>query len=62
MDADAKVLKAKLSLNWTGPHEVLAVGPVPSLTPLTATLSALSPYPCIFPPTYPVRMFAGALR
>ena len=38
------------------------LAPVPSLTPLTATLSALSPYPCIFPPTYPVRMFAGALR
>ena len=26
-DADAKVLKAKLSLNWTGPYKVLTVGP-----------------------------------
>ena len=26
-DTDAKVLKAKLSLNWTGPYTVLAVGP-----------------------------------
>ena len=25
-DADAKVLKAKLALNWTGPYKVLAVG------------------------------------
>ena len=25
-DADAKVLKAKLPLNWTGPYKVLAVG------------------------------------
>ena len=26
-DTDAKVLKAKLSLSWTGPCKVLAVGP-----------------------------------
>ena len=26
-DTDAKVLKAKLSLNWTGPYKVLTVGP-----------------------------------
>ena len=26
-DTDGKVLKAKLSLDWTGPHKVLAVGP-----------------------------------
>ena len=26
-DKDAKVLKAKISLNWTGPYKVLAVGP-----------------------------------
>ena len=24
---DAKVLKAKLALNWTGPYKILAVGP-----------------------------------
>ena len=29
-DTDAKVLKVKLSLNWTGPYEVLAVGPCSS--------------------------------
>ena len=33
-DADAKVLKAKLSLNWTSPYEVLEVGPcTPAETP-----------------------------
>ena len=26
-DTDTKVLKAKLTLNWTGPYKVLAVGP-----------------------------------
>ena len=26
-DTDAKVLKAKLALNWTGPYIILAVGP-----------------------------------
>ena len=26
-DTDAKVLKAKLSLHWTGPYKVIAVGP-----------------------------------
>ena len=26
-DTDAKVLKVKLSLNWTGPCKALAVGP-----------------------------------
>ena len=29
-NTDAKVLKAKLTLNWTGPYEVLAVGPCSS--------------------------------
>ena len=33
-DTDAKVLKAKLSINWTGPYKVLAVGPcTPADTP-----------------------------
>ena len=27
---DSKVLKAKLSLNWTGPFKILAVGPSPA--------------------------------
>ena len=26
-NTDAKVIKAKLALNWTGPYKVLAVGP-----------------------------------
>ena len=26
-NTDAKVLKAKLAINWTGPYKVLAVGP-----------------------------------
>ena len=26
-NTDAKVLKAQLALNWTGPYKVLAVGP-----------------------------------
>ena len=29
-NTDAKVLKAKLALNWTGHHKVLAVGPCSS--------------------------------
>ena len=42
-DTDAKVLKAKLSLNWTGPYKVLAVGPctpadAPDGSPLGAKL------------------------
>ena len=33
-DAGARVLKTKLSLNWTGPYKVLAVGPcTPADTP-----------------------------
>ena len=27
---DAKVLKAKLSLNWTDPYKILVVGPSPA--------------------------------
>ena len=42
-DTDAKVLKAKLSLNWTDPYMVLAVGPgtaadAPDGSPLGAKL------------------------
>ena len=33
-DTDAKILKIELSLNWTGPYKVLAVGPcTPADTP-----------------------------
>ena len=40
---DAKVLKAKLALNWTGPYKVLAVGPcsaaeTPDRSPLGSNL------------------------
>ena len=40
-DTDAKVLKTKLSLNWTGPYKVLGVGPcTPADTPYGSSLSA----------------------
>ena len=38
---DAKVLKENLSLNWTGPFNILAVGPSPSdFTPEGRPLAA----------------------
>ena len=44
-DTDAKVLKAKLSLNWTGPYKVLAVGPcTPADTPDGSPLGAKLQY------------------
>ena len=58
-NTDIKALKAKLSLNWTGPYKFLVVGPCTSLTPRTAPLSALSSYIGIYPPTCPARMLAG---
>ena len=39
-DTDAKVLIAKLSLNWTGPYKVLAAGPCPC-TPADTTDGSL---------------------
>ena len=40
-DTDAKVLKAKLSINWTGPYKVLVVGPcTPADTPDGSLLGA----------------------
>ena len=56
-NADAKVLKAKLAINWTGPYKVLAVAPcspadTPDGSPLGDTLFYLDPP---FPlPTCPV--------
>ena len=39
-DTDAKVLKAKLSLNWAGTYKVLVVGPcTPADTPDGSPLS-----------------------
>ena len=58
-DRDAKVLKAKLSLNWRAPSRSSQLAPVPPLTPRTAPLWALSSYFFINPPTFPVRMLAG---
>ena len=45
-DTDAKVLKAKRSLNWTGPYKFLAAGPCSSAdnphgSPLSAKLLCL---------------------
>ena len=42
-NTDAKVLKAKLALNWTGPYKILAVGPcsaaeIPDGSPLGSSL------------------------
>ena len=47
-NTDAKVLKAKLALNWTGPYKVLAVGPcsaaeTPDGSPLGSNLVYLDP-------------------
>ena len=61
-DTDAKILKIELSLNWTGPYKVLAVGPcssadTPDGCPLGAKLLIW-----IYPPKFPTRMLAGAFR
>ena len=47
-NTDAKILKAKLALNWTGPYKVLAVGPcsaaeTPGGSPLGSNLLYLNP-------------------
>ena len=52
-DTEPKVLEAKLSLNWTGPYKVLAVGPcssadTPDGSPLGAKLLCLD-LPCDMP-------------
>ena len=61
-DTDAKVLKAKRSLNWTDIYEVLGVGPcIPADTP-DGLPWALGSCILIYPPTCPVRMLAGAFR
>lgn len=55
-DADAKVLKAKRSLNWTGPYKPLQLAaPAPATRP-TVHLSALSSSIWICPRTCPARM------
>ena len=63
-DTDAKTLKAKLSLNWTGPYKVLVVGPCSSAnTPDGSPLEAKLLYLDL--PVYqvcPALMLAGAYR
>ena len=61
-NTDAKVLKAKLSLNWTGPYTILAVGPcsaaeTPDGSPLWSNLLYLTSLP-----TCPVRTLVGVWR
>ena len=56
----AKALKAKLSLNWTGPYKVLAVGPCSPADTRTARQSALRFHILIYRLTCPTRMLARA--
>ena len=43
---DAKVLKEKLSLNWTSPFKILSVGPSPSDSGLPNCYTWTSPTTC----------------
>ena len=61
-DTDVKALKDKLSLNWTGPSKVLAVGPCTPADTRTAHRWATSSSMWIYPPTCPARTLAGAFR
>ena len=61
-NTDAKVLKAKLALNWTGPYKVLEVGPCSSVDTRTAPHSAITSSTWISLPTCPVRMLVGVWR
>ena len=61
-DTDAKVLKAKLSFNCTGPYKALAVGPcTPAGTPDGSRLGDKLLH-WDLPPTCPERMLTGAFR
>ena len=42
MDTDAKVLKSKLSINWTSPYKSSQLAPVTRITPRTVPLLPLS--------------------
>ena len=58
---DAKVLKDKLVVNWTGLYKVLALGPCSTAdTPDGSPLGENSI--SIYLPTYPVRMLASVWR
>ena len=65
---DSKVLKAKLSLNWTAPFKILAIGPSPAETtpdgrPLASKLLYLD-FPNDMPgsdPPVECRWFAASL-
>ena len=61
-DTDAKILRAKLSLDWTGPYKVLAIGPcsspdTPEGSPLATKLVYLD-----LSSDDPARMHAGAFQ
>ena len=44
MDTDAKVLKSKLSINWTSPYKSSQLAPVTRITPRTVPLLPLSSF------------------
>ena len=65
---DAKVLKAKLSLNWMGPFKTLVIGPSPAEATLMAALwpknffTSTSPTTCLVrTPPVESRWFAANL-
>ena len=61
-DTDAKIVTPKLLINWTGPYQVLAVGPcTPDDTPDGCPLGDKLLY-LIYSPTCPARMLGGAFR
>ena len=59
-DTEAKVLKAKLSLNWTGPYMSSQLAPALQRTPRTDLLSRQSSCIWIFLPICPALMLADA--
>ena len=61
-NTDIKALRAKLSLSWTGPSKVLAVGPCTPAYTRTAHRWVTSSSIWIYPPTCPSRTLAGAFR
>ena len=61
-NTDAKVLKVKLALNWTGLTKSYQLVPAPLLTSRTARRSAITSSIWISLPTCPVRMLVGVWR
>ena len=58
-NTDAKVLKAKLALNWTGPYKILAVGPCSAAETRTVRRSGATSSIWISLPTCPVWTLVG---